>query len=602
MKKLIPILVLLAAAGGGGYYYYTTQQQVEPPQVSRATISAGNITEQVQATGTLEAIRIVQVGAQVSGIVRDIHVDFNTIVRKGQLIAKIDPQLLQVQVDLQTANVERQKGEIAIQEVQLEDAIRNQGRTKQLFEKQLANVQQVETAELTVRQRRTSLDSARKQLLTNEANLNQARLNVSYTDIIAPIDGVVVNRFVDVGQTVQASMTTPQFFTIATDLRTLKLTAGVDESDIGKIRPDMRVAFTVESYPGVNFEGVVDAVRLNATTANNVVTYPVWISVPNPDLRLRPSMTANVRVIIQTANNVVRIPAQALRFRPTNDMYTALGMTPPAAGQGRALAAGPNEGRGGGDLAAAGNAAAGQARPAGRQGTNGAAATAPARPQGDPAARQGAPGGGRQQGDGAQAEGRGGTGQAGGRGRADMANMTPEERQRMMDQFGARGGQRGQGPGGQGGGQGRGGQAGGGGRGGRGQQAANANVAPVEMTEEKIDDMFAPMQMRTTNGQVWTWDETAKELKSIRVVTGLTDGQFSQLVSGEVKVGDQIVTNIVIPLTAAQRQQQNQSIFGNPNQGRGNFGGPQQGFGGGGGQPGGGGGAPRGGGGGRGGF
>jgi HlyD family secretion protein len=615
MKKLIPILVLLAAAGGGGYYYYTTQQVVEPPQVSRATIAAGNITEQVQATGTLESIRLVQVGSQVSGVVQGIFADFNQIVRRGQLIAKIDPQLLQVQVDLQMANVARQEGEIAIQEVQLIDAIRNRDRTKQLFDKQLANATQVETADLTVKQRQTSLDSARKQLLTTQANLNQARLNVSYTDIFATIDGVVVNRFVDVGQTVQASMTTPQFFTIATDLRTLKLTAGVDEADIGKIRPDMRVLFTVESYPGVNFEGVVDAVRLNATNQNNVVTYPVWISVPNPDLRLRPSMTANVRIIIQTANNVVRIPSQALRFRPTNDMYTALGLTPPAQPQGGRLAgagsndAGPTanggQGRrqGGATTAGAPTAAQPQVQ-AGRQGAGQAQPGSGRQPGGDAAQA----GGGQDRGGQGQGQaGPGGQGRGGGRG-ADMANMTPEERQRMMDQFGARGGRGGQGQGGQGGGQGRGGQGGaqGGGRGGRGQQPANANVAPVELTAQTIDEMFAPMESRTTRGQVWTWDETKKELKSIPVVTGLTDGQFSQLISGEVKVGDQIVTNITIPLTAAQRAQQNQSIFGQ--QGGRGFGGPQPGVGGAGafGAPGGGGGGQQrgggGGGGGRGGF
>src|SRR5262249_25457622 len=148
--------------------------------------------------------------------------------------------------------------------------------------------------------------------------------------IRSPIDGVVVNRVVDIGQTVQASMQTPQFFTIATDLTTLKLTASVDESEIGYLRPNMGVTFTVDAYGTQQFRGAVDAVRLNAQTVNNVVTYPVWITVQNPDLKLRPSMTANVRIIVDQAMNVVKIPNQALRFRPTSDNYTWLGMTPPA--------------------------------------------------------------------------------------------------------------------------------------------------------------------------------------------------------------------------------------------------------------------------------
>jgi HlyD family secretion protein len=171
-----------------------------------------------------------------------------------------------------------------------------------------------------------------------QALLDQARLNVSYCTIKSPIDGVVVNRFVDAGQSVQASMNTPNFFMIATDLSTMKVAAGVDEADIGRIRPGMPVTFTVEAFKGQKFFGTVEAVRLNAQISNSVVTYPVWINVPNADLRLRPSMTATLQIVTQAANNVVRIPNQALRFRPTADMYRWLGMSPPAAGQSARIA------------------------------------------------------------------------------------------------------------------------------------------------------------------------------------------------------------------------------------------------------------------------
>lgn len=612
MKKLIPILIILAGAGYGAYYYYGKTQVVEKPQVVQQTVSQGDITEVVQATGSLAAIRNYNIGSQVSGIVKDVYVDYNSIVRTGQLIATIDPTLLQVQVELQSANVERQKGEIAIQEVQLEDAIRQAGRTKEMADKGLSTQQQLEQASLTVKQRQTSLDSARKQLLTAEANLNQAKLNVSYTNIYAPADGVVVERLVDPGQAVQASMTTPNFFRVATDLRTLRLSAGVDEAEIGKVRRGMRVTFTVDTYQNTTFEGEVEAVRLNAQTQNNVVTFPVWITVPNPDLRLKPSMTANIRIIVQTASNVVRIPNAALRFRPSNDMYTALGLTPPAPGQGRGLAGG---GRNGGQpgqapAAAAPGAAAAQPGPS-RQGDAPSPAAAAGRQaleggrQGGGDQTTGPQAGGRQRGDGPQARNGGqggGRGQfpggeagpgGGARGRADFANMTPEQRQQAMAQFGGRGGN---GQPGQGGRDGR------GARGGRGQAASNTTAPAADLTSaERIDDLVPPVPTRITNGTVWTWNEEKKELTPIRVSTGISDGSFSHLVSGDVKVGQQIVSNIIVPLTAAQRQAQQQSIFGGQ-QGRGGFGGPQQGnFGGG--QPGGGGGQRGGGGGGgRGGF
>src|SRR6187397_1172355 len=342
MKKLVTFLVVIAAGAAAAYYYYTYGKKVEPPQITQVTISQNDIVEVVQATGTLEAERRVDVGSQVSGTVQEMFVDYNYIVHKGQVLAKLDPTLLQVQVDIQKANIERQKGDITNQEVNLEDSKKNLERTKELAEKGLANQQQLEAAVLTVKSRQAQIESAKKTLYTSEQQLSQAELNVSYTTIKSPIDGVVVERKVDRGQTVQASMNTPSFFILATDLRTLKLTAGVDEAEIGKVRQGQKVKFIVDSYGRQEFEGVVTNVRLNATTNNNVVTYPVWIEVPNPELKLKPSMTANLRIIISTAANAVRIPNQALRFRPNNDIYLALGLEAPKPG-GRQL----NGGRGG---------------------------------------------------------------------------------------------------------------------------------------------------------------------------------------------------------------------------------------------------------------
>src|SRR5262245_8092329 len=257
MKRLVTVLILLAAVGGGAYYYYAYGSPPEKPQVVQVAASQGNIVEVVQATGTLEALRVAPVGSQVSGVVKSLYADFNSIVKKDQVIAELEPALFQAQVDLQNAAYDRQVGEIASQEVQLENDKKNLERTQVLFEKQLANQQQLDQAELQVKMRSTQVESAKKTLKTQEANLSQAKLNLSYTIIRSPIDGVVVNRQVDIGQTVQSSMQVAQFFTLATDLRTLKLNAPVDEAEIGKIQPGMNVTFTVDSYQGTTFEGIV---------------------------------------------------------------------------------------------------------------------------------------------------------------------------------------------------------------------------------------------------------------------------------------------------------------------------------------------------------
>ena len=335
MKRLVTLLVLLAVVGGGVYYFFLRGRAAEPPQIVRAVVSRGTVTEAVQATGTLEALRTVEVGPQVSGTIMELNADFNSIVKRGQVVARLDPSLLQTQVDIQSANIERQETDIEMQRVQLEDAQRNLARTRELFEKGLANQTQLEQAELAVKTREAQIASAEKQLVQARANMSQAELNVSYTQVRSPIDGVVVNRLVDVGQSVQSSMNITPFFEIATDLSTLRLTAGVDEADIGKIRPGMSVEFTVDTYQNTTFRGSVENVNLNASTQNNVVTYPVWINVPNPDYRLRPSLTANIRIIVNTVEDVLRIPNTALRFRPSNEMFTALGLEPPPPPAGR---------------------------------------------------------------------------------------------------------------------------------------------------------------------------------------------------------------------------------------------------------------------------
>jgi HlyD family secretion protein len=574
MRKLVITLILVVLAGGG---YFAYQKMFVPPpekpQVIQTTVSQGNIQEVVKATGTLQPLRISPVGSQVSGVVKALYADFNSIVKKGQLIAELEPELLETQVRIQEANLARQEGEIANQKVQLENDRKNLERTEALFKKELVNQQQIDQARLQVKTRETQLAAAEKQLLTVQANLNQAELNLSYTKIRSPLDGVVVARQVDVGQTVQSSVNVAQFFTLATDLRELKLQAWVDEADIGKIRPGQTVMFEVETYRPERFTGTVDTVRLNAQNQSNVVTYPVWIAVPNPELKLRPSMTATIDIVLSTASNVVRVPMAATRFRPNADIYTALGLQPPAAGQGRGLAGG--QGRGGQPQAQAGQPGAQAGQPAGleagQRGQQGGQPRAQAA-NGDDEDRAAA-GGNRRTG-------------RGGRGFGQGTNLNPEDRQRMAAQFG--------------------GAAGRSGRGGRGQSMpTNATATPITIgAADQIDELWAAVPRPRQNMNVWTWDEPNKKLTQIPVVIGVQDGQFGELVSGDVKPGQQLVTQVVIPITSQQRNQQN--IFGNQQRGGrsslqqggggggdrgggGGFGGGGGGFGGGGGGEGGGG-------------
>lgn len=605
MKKLIGFVILLAAAGGGWWYYIKYGQTPEKATVNYAAVTQGDIVEAVQSTGALEPERRFDVGSQVSGVVQAIYVDYNDIVKKGQLLAKIDPSLLQTQVEIRKAAIARQESDIANQVVQLEDQKRQRDRVRSLFEKGLQNQQQMEAADLSVKTREAQIESAKKSLFQATKDLEQAELNVTYTNIIAPDDGVVVERRVDVGQTVQASMTTPQFFVLAKPLVNLRLTAQVDEADIGRIRPGMEVRFEVEAYRGQNFTGYVDAVRLNAQVANNVVTYPVWIRVPNPDLRLRPSMTANLRIVISTADDVIRVPASATRFRPTADIYRGLGLEPPAPGQGGRLGGPGNEetrndnnggGRNQGQPGQAGQGQPGQDRgnannPAQAQNATGN------RPAGQQA--QNAGGQGRQGGRGGNNQGGGNQGgrNFGGRGfGGGNSNFTPEQMAAMRERFGT----------GRGGGNNQGGRQGGGrgqGAGGRGTQNAAVTQTSEQRDAGKIDELWAPVRPQESRATVYKWDEAKKELTPINVRLGVSDGTWQQLLAvtggGELKVGDQLVTGVILP---ASMRQNSTSQPGNPfaNPGGGGqrnpgMGMPGGGGGGGGGGRGGGGGGGRGG-------
>ncbi len=285
MKKFIVFLVLLAAAGTGGWAYYQNRTRPEPT-VSTVPVSRGDVIERVQATGTLEAVTTVDVGTQVSGVVQELLADFNDIVKKGQVIARLDPSILQVQIESQKANVIRAEADLERLKVTLEDAKQKLDRAQAMFKKELVPKTDLEAAEIAVKSADAQIKSSEASLTQTRASLNQATVNLGYTVITSPIDGIVISRNVDPGQTVASSMNAPTLFVIAADLTKMQVVANIDESDVGKMRPGQVVSFRVDAFPTDNFLGAVQQVRLQPAVVQNVVVYSTVIAVPNPQVQV----------------------------------------------------------------------------------------------------------------------------------------------------------------------------------------------------------------------------------------------------------------------------------------------------------------------------
>ncbi|HEY0969931.1 MAG TPA: efflux RND transporter periplasmic adaptor subunit, partial [Gemmatimonadales bacterium] len=285
------------------FWFYRRAEARDGAAYRTDTIERGDIYSTVAATGALSAVTTVQVGTQVSGQVSAIYVDFNDRVKKGQLVARIDPTLQQQAVAEAEAGLERARAE-------LRQAEQNYERNKQLYDRKV-----ITDTEFTAIEYQRSV--SRANLKSAEISLDRAQRNLGYTSIYAPIDGIVVERNVDVGQTVAASLSAPQLFLIAQDLEQMQILANVDESDIGLIHEGQTVRFTVQTYPDERFTGTVEQVRLQSTTTENVVNYTVAVKVENPDGRLLPGMTATVDFVTASAEDVLKVPNAALRFRPT---------------------------------------------------------------------------------------------------------------------------------------------------------------------------------------------------------------------------------------------------------------------------------------------
>jgi HlyD family secretion protein len=337
MKRLLwiaGVCVLVAAAVG---YYVKVDVSAAPTQLTFDSVSRGDVVATVEATGTLQPVDTVEVGTQVSGTLASIGTDFNEMVKRGQVLATLDPALFQTQIDQAQATVIRLRAEVDKAQVQVEDAQLKLKRAEQLAADQLLPRQDVDNARSTYRVAETSLTGAKAQLTQADAALTQAKVNLSHTVITSPTDGIVLSRNVEVGQTVSAGLQAPTLFVIARDLTRLELQARVDESDVGGVKTGATVTFTVDAYPRRRFNGQVRLVRLQPVTVQNVVTYTTIIDVPNDDGQLKPGMTSTVSIETARADNVLRVPASALRFVPTEGLLKEFGGgVPEADTQGQA--------------------------------------------------------------------------------------------------------------------------------------------------------------------------------------------------------------------------------------------------------------------------
>jgi HlyD family secretion protein len=373
-KILIGIAILVLAALGVSWFLRGAENG---QKFKTARVARGNIRSTVTATGTLNAVTTVLVGTQVSGTIKAIYADFNSGVKKEQLIAQIDPTTFQAQVEQARANLIAAKANLTKAQASLTDSQRTLARSKELFARNLIARSELDTAE-------TNNDSAKAQVGVNEAQVEQsqaalkiAETNLHYTRIVSPVDGIVVSRNVDVGQTVAASFQTPTLFTIAQDLTKMQVDTNVDEADIGKVALNQDVEFTVDAYPDSPFRGTVSQVRIAPQTVQNVVTYDVVIKVDNEEFRLKPGMTANVSIIVATKSGVLRISNAALRFKPTD------------ADVGKTTATAPTEGGkpGDGQGVREGGRPAGAGRPEGGKPGGGPGSREGGRP-GGPAGRE----------------------------------------------------------------------------------------------------------------------------------------------------------------------------------------------------------------------
>ncbi len=316
--RIVGWLVAVAAVAGAAWWWFG-QGRTRPEAelvLETAAVDRGDVVARVTASGTLSALVTVQVGSQVSGRIKELRADYNARVQKGDVIALLDTELLDAALAQARANQLAARGDVTAAQVKARDAERQLARNRELAARKLIATADLETLEANAASARASVDVARGRLAQAEAALGQAQSNLGYATITAPVSGVVISRSVDVGQTVAASLQAPTLFTIAEDLARMQVDTTVAEADIGRLADGMDASFTVDAWPGETFRGRVRQIRFAPQTVQNVVTYNAVIDVDNPELKLRPGMTANVTFVVAERQGVLRVPNGALRFRP----------------------------------------------------------------------------------------------------------------------------------------------------------------------------------------------------------------------------------------------------------------------------------------------
>ncbi|MDP2854115.1 MAG: efflux RND transporter periplasmic adaptor subunit [Smithellaceae bacterium] len=323
MKKIIIAVVILLIILAGVFLVLRKHNKTSP--YITQTADRGNIHATVSATGTVNAVTTVLVGTQVSGTIKQLLVDYNSTVKKGQLLAQIDPASFDAQVAQASANLSLARANLEKSKVAVRDTITTFERNKILFAKNFISKSDLDTSETNYLSALAQIKASDAQVEQAKAALNLAQTNLRYTQILSPVNGTVISRSIDVGQTVAASFQTPTLFNIAQDLTKMQIETSVDEADIGSIKTNLPVTFTVDAYPDITFKGNISVIRNAPTTVQNVVTYIVIVQVDNPDLKLKPGMTANVSIIIADRKGILRIPNAALRVKITDKELTAKG-------------------------------------------------------------------------------------------------------------------------------------------------------------------------------------------------------------------------------------------------------------------------------------
>lgn len=333
MRKWLVVLGIALAAAGGWWRWSQGSKQDAGPAIRWETVAVdrGPVVAKVTASGTLSARVTVQVGTQVSGRIASLHADYNDKVTKGQVLARLDPLLFQSALDQARASEKAAKGELARVRALAKDAKKLLARNKQLAGQNLIATAEVDTAAANVEVAEANILAAEGRLAQATASRRQAETNLAFCTVTSPVDGMVLSRSVDVGQTVAASLQAPTLFVIAEDLARMQVDTWVAEADVGKLQPGMAASFTVDAFAGKRFAATIRQIRNAAQTQQNVVTYDAVLDVENPELLLRPGMTANVTFVVAERKDVLRVPNAALRFRPSQELLRAAGISLPDA-------------------------------------------------------------------------------------------------------------------------------------------------------------------------------------------------------------------------------------------------------------------------------